>query len=432
MWNERAETLPREQLRILQGVRLRETVDRIYHTVPFYRKKMEALGVKPEHIKTAEDIRLLPFTYKQDLRDNYPFGLFTVPMEQIVRIHASSGTTGKLTVVGYTAGDIDIWSEVMARSFASIGVTKGSIVHVAYGYGLFTGGLGAHYGAEKLGATVIPVSGGNTPRQVMLLKDFGATIIACTPSYALHIADTMKEQGIKKEDLHLKAGLFGAEPWTEAMRKEIEERLGLEAFDVYGLSEIIGPGVAVDCTAHNGLHVFEDHFLPEIIHPETEQPLRDGEPGELIFSTITKEGMPLLRYRTRDLSTLEAEPCACGRTHRRMRKVLGRSDDMLIIRGVNVFPTQIETILVGLGEVEPHYLLVVNRENNLDTLEVWVEMTERLFSDEVRLIEETERKIRALIATNLGITAKVKLVEPHTIPRSEGKAKRIQDNRNLK
>lgn len=432
MWNKEAEAMPKEQLRVLQGQRLRATVEHVYKNVPFYKEKMDAKGVKPADIQSVEDVRLLPFTYKQDLRDNYPFGLFAVPQDKIVRVHASSGTTGKLTVVGYTEHDIKVWTEVMARSFASIGVTAGSIVQVAYGYGLFTGGLGAHYGAEAIGATVVPISGGNTPRQVMLLKDFGATALACTPSYALHIADTLKEQGISKEELKLKAGLFGAEPWTDAMRHEIEERLGIEAFDVYGLSEIIGPGVAVDCTAHNGLHVFEDHFLPEIIHPETEQPLPDGTPGELVFTTITKEGMPLLRYRTRDLSLLDATPCACGRTHRRMQKVLGRSDDMIVIRGVNVFPTQIETILVGLGDVEPHYLLVVNRENNMDTLEVRVEMTQALFSDEVRRIEEVERRIKALIATNLGISAKVRLVEPHSIPRSEGKAKRILDNRNLR
>lgn len=431
-WNKTYECMERTALRELQGERLRATVKRVYENVPFYREKMQQKGITPMDIRTIDDIVKLPFTVKDDLRDNYPYGLFASPMQDITRLQASSGTTGRLTVVGYTQRDIDTWAEVMARSMYCAGVDRSSIVQVSYGYGLFTGGLGAHYGAERVGATVVPTSSGNTERQVRLLRDFGATALCCTPSYALHIADTMEDMGVTLDQIKLKSGIFGAEPWTDAMRKEIEHKLGIECFDIYGLSEITGPGVAVECNNHNGLHVFEDHFFPEIIDPDTLEPVPDGQPGELVFTTITKEGMPLLRYRTRDLSMLDASPCPCGRTHRRMKKVLGRSDDMIVIRGVNVFPTQVETILIEMGEVEPHYLLVVDRENNADTLEVQVEMSQQLFSDEVRRIEETERRIRARILTMLGISAKVRLVEPHSLPRSEGKAKRVQDNRKNK
>lgn len=432
IWNKTYECMDREQLRKLQGERLQATVKRVYEKVPFFREKMQQKGLSPVDIQSIDDIRYLPFTVKDDLRDNYPYGLFASPMGDITRLQASSGTTGQLTVVGYTQKDIDIWAEVMARSMYCAGVDRSSIVQVSYGYGLFTGGLGAHYGAERVGATVVPTSSGNTERQVRLLRDFGVTALCCTPSYALHIADTMEQMGVPLESLKLTSGVFGAEPWTDAMRKEIERKMGIRCFDIYGLSEITGPGVAMECEYHDGLHVFEDHFYPEILDPETLEPVEDGMPGELVFTTITKEGMPLLRYRTRDLSTLETTQCKCGRTHRRMRKVLGRSDDMIVVRGVNVFPTQVETILIEMGEVEPHYLLVVERENNTDILEVRVEMSQELFSDEIRRIEEVERKIKGRIQTMLGISARVRLVEPHSLPRSEGKAKRVQDNRKNK
>ena len=427
IWNKSMECINKEELRALQGERLHKTVSRVYSNVPFYREKMQQAGVSPSDIRSADDLSLLPFTNKSDIRDNYPYGLMAAPMEDIVRIQGSSGTTGKLTIVGYTRSDIDVWAEVAARSLSCAGVDRSSIVQVSYGYGLFTGGLGAHYGAERIGATVVPMSGGNTERQVTVLRDLKATALACTPSYALHIADTMDKMGVKKEELSLKAGIFGAEPWTAAMRGEIEQRLGITCYDIYGLAEIIG--VAIECGEHNGLHIFEDHFIAEIIDPETLQPVPDGQPGELVFTTITKEGMPLIRYRTRDLTRIIPESCPCGRTHRRMEKILGRSDDMIVIRGVNVFPTQIETILIEMGDLEPHYLLVVDRDNNMDNLEVWVEMSQQLFSDEVKVIEQAERRLKDRIHTILGISARVKLVEPGTIPRSEGKAKRIQDNR---
>ncbi len=429
IWNKSMECINKEELRALQGERLHKTVSRVYSNVPFYREKMQQAGVSPSDIRSADDLSLLPFTNKSDIRDNYPYGLMAAPMEDIVRIQGSSGTTGKLTIVGYTRSDIDVWAEVAARSLSCAGVDRSSIVQVSYGYGLFTGGLGAHYGAERIGATVVPMSGGNTERQVTVLRDLKATALACTPSYALHIADTMDKMGVKKEELSLKAGIFGAEPWTAAMRGEIEQRLGITCYDIYGLAEIIGPGVAIECGEHNGLNIFEDHFIAEIIDPETLQPVPDGQPGELVFTTITKEGMPLIRYRTRDLTRIIPESCPCGRTHRRMEKILGRSDDMIVIRGVNVFPTQIETILIEMGDLEPHYLLVVDRDNNMDNLEVWVEMSQQLFSDEVKVIEQAERRLKDRIHTILGISARVKLVEPGTIPRSEGKAKRIQDNR---
>jgi phenylacetate-CoA ligase len=423
--------MPREEMQKLQSERLMKTVKRVYHNVPYYRAKMQAIGVEPEDIKGIEDLRKLPFTYKQDLRDKYPYGLFAAPLSEIVRIHASSGTTGKKTVVGYTRNDLEKWSEVMARTLTSVGATKESVVQIAYGYGLFTGGLGAHYGAEKIGASVIPISGGNTKLQIELMKDFGTTLLACTPSYALYMAEEIEESGIKLSDLKLKAGVFGAEPWSAAMRSEIEKRLGIVAIDIYGLSEVIGPGVATECMCKCGLHVQEDHFIPEIIDPDTEEVLPAGSVGELVFSTVTKEGLPLIRYRTRDISSLNYETCECGRTLVRMDKVTGRTDDMLIIRGVNVFPSQIESVLLELGETAPHYLILVDRVGSLDVMEVWVEMTQTLFSDEVKKIEDMERTIRKKIEDTLGISVKVKLVEPKSIERSEGKAKRVIDKRRV-
>jgi len=431
IYDEKHECMPKEDLKKLQSERLIATVKRVYENVPVYREKMQAAGLTPEDIKSIDDIVKLPFTTKQDLRDNYPYGLFAAPMSDIIRLQASSGTTGKLTVVGYTAKDIDTWSEVMARTLAAGGADRNSIVHVAYGYGLFTGGLGAHYGAERLGATVVPASSGNTPRQLMLMQDFGADMLACTPSYALYLAEAMQELGMDRSKFKLKYGVFGAEPCSEAMRKEIEKKLQIRVTDIYGMCELIGPGVATECEYQTGLHINEDHFYPEIIDPETLLPLPEGEQGELVFTTITKEGIPLIRYRTRDLTTILNGTCPCGRTLRRIKKILGRSDDMIIIRGVNVFPSQIETLLLEIGETEPHYLLVVNREGALDTLEVWVEMSENMITDEVKKLEELEHKIKTQIASRLGFSAKVKLVEPKTIPRSEGKAKRVQDNRKL-
>ena len=373
----------------------------------------------------------MPFTCKQALRDTYPYGMFAVPLSEIIRIHASSGTTGKQTVVGYTRKDIDTWSEVMARTLVSAGATKDSVIQVAYGYGLFTGGLGAHYGAERIGASVIPISGGNTKRQLQIMKDFGTTLLACTPSYALYLAEELEEAGIKPEDLKLEAGVFGAEPWTTSMRDEIEKRLKILAIDIYGLSEVIGPGVATECPCKCGLHVQEDHFIPEIIDPDTLEVLPPGSKGELVFTTITKEGLPLLRYRTRDISSLDYDKCDCGRTIVRMSKVTGRTDDMLIIRGVNVFPSQIESVLLEMGQTSPHYKIIVDRVENLDVMEVWVEMTQSMFSDEVKRIEEIERKIRREIENTLGISVTVKLTEPKSIERSEGKAKRVVDKRKL-
>ncbi|MDP4093325.1 MAG: phenylacetate--CoA ligase [Bacillota bacterium] len=430
-WNPTYECMSRDEMTRVQTERLINTVKRVYFNVPFYRNKMQQAGIEPGDIKSLEDLKKLPFTTKQDLRDNYPYGLFAVPLSEIVRIHASSGTTGKQTVVGYTRKDLDTWAEVMARTYTNAGGSKESVIQVAYGYGLFTGGLGAHYGAERIGASVIPISGGNTKRQLQIMKDFGTTLLACTPSYALFMAEEMEELGIKKNELKLRAGVFGAEPWSESMRKEIEERLGILAIDIYGLSEIIGPGVACDCYLKNGMHIQEDHFIPEIIDPETQEVLPYGSKGELVFTTITKEGLPLIRYRTRDISTLNNEVCGCGRTSVRMSKVSGRSDDMLIIRGVNVFPSQIESVLLEIGETAPHYLLIVDRVDNLDSLEIWVEMTQNMFSDEVKRIEDLERHIKKEIEGTLGINAKVKLVEPKTIERSEGKAKRVIDKRKI-
>jgi phenylacetate-CoA ligase len=421
--------MEREELRKVQSERLRETVERVYYNVPYYRNKMQEAGLGPEHIKSADDLHKLPFTTKQDLRDNYPFGLFAVPMSEIVRVHASSGTTGKPTVVGYTHRDIATWSEVMARTLTCAGANRHDFIHVAYGYGLFTGGLGIHYGGEKIGASVIPVSGGNTIRQLQLMHDFGSTVLACTPSYALFLAEAIEESGIQRKELKLRVGVFGAEPWTENMRKEIEEKLSIKAIDIYGLSEVIGPGVASECLCQQGLHISEDHFFPEIIDPRTLEILPEGETGELVFTTITKEGLPLIRYRTRDLTRLNYEKCTCGRTMVRMEKCLGRSDDMLIIRGVNLFPSQIESVILEMSEIKPHYLLIVDRVNNLDTIELQVEVDEAFFQDKISQLQSLRNKIQCNLESTLGLGIKVTLVEPKTIERSEGKSKRVIDKR---
>jgi phenylacetate-CoA ligase len=426
------ETMPREDLEAIILRRLKTTIERVYTNVPFYRKKFEEINLSPNDIHSLEDLKRIPFTKKEDLRDNYPFGMFSVPMDNVVRIHASSGTTGKPTVVGYTARDVNTWAELMARSLAAGGATREDIIHNAYGYGLFTGGLGIHYGAEKLGASVIPVSGGNTKRQIVIMKDFGPTILTATPSYALHLAEVAEDVGVSFEDLKFKFGIFGAEPWTENMRNEIEGKLGLTAVDIYGLSEVMGPGVAIEChEAKCGLHIFEDHFIPEIIDPVSEEVLPYGETGELVFTTITKEAFPVIRYRTRDITSLNPEPCICGRTHIRMNRVSGRTDDMLIIRGVNVFPSQIESVLMETDAAEPHYQLVVDRKDNLDTLTVLLEVGENIFSDEVRHLQKRERQIAKNIKDYLGVSARVKLVEPKAIARSEGKAVRVIDNRKM-
>jgi len=426
------ETMPRDELECLQLARLKYLVQKVYHNVPFYNQKFRETGIKPENIKSISDLKHLPFTEKQDLRNNYPFGLFAVPRESVVRVHVSSGTTGKATVVGYTQRDVDNWAGLMARSFEACGVNRSDIVHNAYGYGLFTGGLGAHYGAEALGATILPVSGGATKRQVMLMKDFGPTVICCTPSYALHLYETALANGILIEDLKLRVGIFGAEPWTEEMRHDIQNKLRLKALDIYGLSEIMGPGVGIECiAAQDGLHIWEDHFLIEIIDPETGESLPPGEKGELVITTLTKEAQPLIRYRTRDITRLNPIPCRCGRTHYRVERITGRSDDMLIIRGVNVFPSQIESILLETEGLSPHYQLIIDRKGSMDILEVQVEVDERLFSDEIRHLQNMEKKIMAHIKEFLGVTAKITMVEPKTIARSEGKAKRIIDKRNL-
>lgn len=431
IWNETIECMPREELKKLQTIRLKAIVKHAYHNTPFYRKKMQEMGVTPDDIETLEDITKLPFTTKQDLRDNYPFGLMAVPMSEIVRLHASSGTTGKPIVVGYTRKDLNIWAEVVARCLAAYGVTKHDSIQVSYGYGLFTGGLGLHNGVEYLGGTVIPMSSGNTQKQIQLMRDFGAKALACTPSYALFLAEAIKDSGIPREEFQLKIGIFGAEPWTENMRKEIEETMGIKAYDIYGLTEIIGPGVGCECQSQNGTHLWEDHFYPEIIDPETLEPMADGAIGELVFTTLTKEGMPMIRYRTRDLTSLNYDVCNCGRTAVRMNKILGRSDDMLIIRGVNVFPSQVESVILELEEFEPHYLLIVDRINNTDTFEVQVEVREQYFSDEMSKMIALKKKISHRLQTVLGIAPDVKLVEPRSIERSQGKAKRVIDHRKL-
>ncbi|OPL11803.1 MAG: phenylacetate--CoA ligase [delta proteobacterium ML8_D] len=429
MWNRKYEAMAREQLEKLQFLRLKQTLERVYQLVPFYRRRFESIGAEPGDIRTTADLAKLPFTVKNDLRDNYPYGLFTVDLNEVVRVHASSGTTGIPTLVGYNRHDLDVWAELMARTLTAAGGNNDSVVHVAYGYGLFTGGLGAHYGAEKIGATVIPISGGQTRRQVRMMHDLGATLLACTPSYALYIAETMDEMGLSPADLKLRSGVFGAEPWSDNMRRVIEEKMKIDAYDIYGLSEVIGPGVSFECSAKDGLHISEDHFIPEIINPQTGEILPDGETGELVITSISKEVLPVVRYRTRDITSLNHEKCACERTHVRMKKVSGRSDDMLIIRGVNVFPSQVESILLDIGETEPYYQLVVDRIGSLDTLEVLVEVSDRMFSDQVRGLESLENRIRTEIDNLLGISAEIKLVEPKSIPRSEGKAKRVIDKR---
>lgn len=430
IWNP-IEAAPVAEIQALQTARLIHTVNHVYNNVPYYKEQMDAIGVRPEDITTLADLAKLPFTCKQDLRDTYPYGMFAVPMSQVEELHASSGTTGKQIVVGYTKNDLDVWGEMAARSIVAAGGDENSMVHVSYGYGLFTGGLGLHYGARTLGAAAIPVSSGNTARQIQILKDFGSTILCCTPSYATYIGETMRDMGVKPSELSLKAGIFGAEPWTDDARKEIENLLGISAFDIYGLTEIMGPGVSYGCSAHDGMHICEDHVIAEIINPETGEVLPEGATGELVFSCITKEAFPLLRYRTRDIATLTRDTCACGRTMLRMSKPKGRSDDMLIIRGVNVFPSQIETVLLQNGNTSPHYLIVVDRVNNQDTLEVMVEMNPDFEFDAVRLVEKKQREIAAAIQSLLGITAKISLVSPKTIERSEGKAKRVIDKRKL-
>lgn len=431
IFDQDLETLPRDEMEQLQLKRLQSLCERVYHNVPFYRKRFDERGIKPSDIKSLSDVRHLPFTEKQDLRNHYPFGLFAVSRDNIVRIHSSSGTTGKATVVGYTKRDIANWGRMMARSYMAAGASPSDMIHNAYGYGLFTGGLGAHYGAEELGATVVPVSGGGTRRQAMLLRDFQPDVICCTPSYSLFLAEMAEEMGIDVKKLPLRIGVFGAEPWTEEMRRDIESRLGITAIDIYGLSEIMGPGVGIEChEAQDGLHMMEDHFLVEVIDPESGEPLPPGETGELVITTLTKEAIPLVRYRTRDLTTLNTAPCKCGRTTARMARVTGRSDDMLIIRGVNVFPSQIESILIETEGLTPHYQLILERQGNLDTLTVMVEVNESVFSDEIKNLQRLESKVQKNIKEFLGVSVKCKLVNPQGIERSEGKAKRIIDKRN--
>ena len=431
IWNEKFECMPRNEMESWQGERLKEIVERVYHDVPFYKNKMQEMNITPADINSIDDLSKLPFTTKEDLRDNYPYDLFTPNMSEIVRVHASSGTTGKPTVVGYTRKDISTWAEVVARNLYCAGVNKNDFIQIAYGYGLFTGGLGLHYGSEKIGATVIPISGGNTRKQIQLLKDFGSTAIACTPSYALYLAEQMEEEGVDTDNLNLKVGILGAEPWTDNMRQEIEKKLNITAVDIYGLSEVIGPGVACECLEKNGLHINEDHFVPEIINPKTGEQLPRGEKGELVFTTVTKEGLPLLRYRTKDLTRLHYDRCECGRTLVRMEKCLGRSDDMLIIRGVNVFPSQIESVLLEMSETKPHYQLIVDRKKNLDILKVLVEVEDQFFSDEIKKLEALTKKIQERLKSTLSLTAEVKLVEPKTLERSKGKSQRVIDNRNI-
>lgn len=435
IWNENKECMSRDEMRALQGKRLHKIVEYVYHNVPFYRKRLQELDIRPDDITTIDDITRLPYTTKQDLRDNYPFGLQAAPQSEIIRIHASSGTTGNPTIVGYTRRDIGIWSECMTRCLSAYGVTRDDIFSVAYGYGLFTGGLGAHYGVENLGAAVVPASTGNSEKHVRLIRDLGITGIACTPSYALYLAETMERVGISKDDIHLRVGAFGAEPWTENMRKEIESRLGLKGYNLYGLSEIMGPCVSYECQEQHGSHINEDHFYPEIIDPQTLEVLPDGQTGELVFTTLTKEGMPLLRYRTRDLCAITHEECACGRTNARMTPIMGRSDDMLIIRGINVFPSQVESVILDSAEFAPRFLLVVDRVNNLDTLQVQVELRQEAFNgdfDTLAPFEALEKKLAHKLKSVLGISAKVQLKAPGTIERSQGKSKFVVDKRSIK
>lgn len=429
IWEPQFECMDGKERRDLQLRRLKDTVARVWERRPAYRRLMEERGVRPEHINSLEDVRLLPFTTKSDLRDSYPYGMFAVSMDQVVRLHASSGTTGKPTVVGYTRNDLETWSNLVARVVTQAGVTSRDVAQVCFGYGLFTGGFGLHYGLERVGAAVVPASSGNTARQIMLMKDFGVTALVSTPSYSLHMAEVARDEGIDPHDLKVRVGLFGAEPWTESMRKEIEKTWGLRATDNYGLSEIIGPGVAGECEVGGGMHISEDHFLAEIINPGTGEPLPYGEKGELVITTLTKEALPLIRYRTKDVTALNPEPCKCGRTTARMQKVLGRSDDMLVIRGVNVFPSQIENVLMNINGLAPHYMVVVNRRGYLDELEVHVELTSEKFTGSFRDLEAFERRIASKLQNALSIQPKVKLVEYRSLERSMGKAKRVIDNR---
>jgi len=431
-WNREAECLERGSLDTLRSERLRATVRHAYDSVPAYRKRFDEMGLNPSDINGVEDLSKIPFTTKADFRDNYPFGMFAVPMDRVVRVHASSGTTGKSTVVGYTREDVETWAELMARTLGAGGTTHGDIVQNAYGYGLFTGGLGAHYGAERIGASVVPISGGNSKRQIQVMEDFGSTVLCCTPSYALMLGETAQEMGVDMKKLPLRVGFFGAEPWTENMRTQVEQALAIDALDIYGLSEVMGPGVSYECMEKSGLHVNEDHFIAEIIDPETSEQLPPGSKGELVFTSLTKVALPLLRYRTRDITYIDDQKCPCGRTFVRMHRVMGRTDDMLIIRGVNVFPSQIEGVLMDIKGTEPHYIIVVDRERSvMDNLEVWVEVSPEVLTDEVRALESLERHITEELQSTLGISLKVKLVEPKTIARSEGKAKRVVDRREL-
>ncbi|RKX94055.1 MAG: phenylacetate--CoA ligase [Spirochaetes bacterium] len=431
IWNEERETMADGKKKELQTDLLRALIERVYEKIPFYKKRMDEIGVKPSDIHSIEDIVKLPFTTKNDLRENYPFGMFAVPLSEVEEIHTSSGTTGKPVVGGYTKNDIEMWSEVMARCMSASGTTKDDIVQNAYGYGLFTGGLGVHYGARKIGATIIPISGGNTKRQIMIMQDFKSTILTCTPSYSLYLAEVAEEMGVDLKKLPLKAGNFGAEPWSNNMRREIESRLGIMALDIYGLTEIIGPGVGNECEYKNGVHICDDYFYPEIINPETGEVLPPGEVGELVITTLTREATPLLRYRTRDITSIIPGKCECGRTSTRIQRIMGRTDDMLIIRGVNVFPSQIEEVLVDIEGVEPHYQIIVDRVGALDVIEVQVEMNENILSDEIKDLEWLENRIKDEIESMLGLKVGVKLVEPKTIARSEGKAKRVIDKRKI-
>ena len=429
LYDIKNESMPREELKALQLKRLQDVCRRVYATVPFYRKRFDEAGIKPADVRSLDDLKRLPFTVKQDLRNNYPFGTFAVPRDNIARVHASSGTTGQAVVVGYTQYDLDVWANLMCRCLVASGVKPQDVVHVAYGYGLFTGGLGAHDGATKLGCMVVPASGGATRRQVGLIRDLGATVLACTPSYAMHLWEVGMENGINFRDLPLRVGVFGGEPWTDAMRQTLEDKLGIDAHNIYGLSEIMGPGCAIDCSEHDGLHVWEDHFLCEIVDPQTGEPLPEGEQGELVITNLTKQGSPLIRYRTRDLTTLITEPCRCGRTHARISRFAGRSDDMLIIRGVNVFPQQIEELLMKASGLTPNYMIVVDRQGSLDTMEVQVEVTDQLFHDQISRLQVLERGLQKQIKDIFGVTTKVRLMEPHSIERSVGKATRVIDKR---
>ncbi len=425
------ECMSRDEMAVLQGKKLVRTVQRCYDNVPFYHNKMKDMGLEPGDIRGIEDIVRLPFTTKEDLRNNYPFGLRAVPQSEIVRVQGTSGTTGKLTVVPYTRHDVDVWAESAGRCLTMAGLTKEDIIHVCYGYGLFTGGLGADFAAQRIGAMAVPMSAGNTARQIMCMEDFGSTALACTPSYALYLAESIAEAG-KVDAMKLRVGIHGAEPWTEEMRKKIEDILHIECFDIYGLCEITGPGVAMDCRQHKGLHINHDFFYPEILDPITHEPMDDGELGELVFTTLEKEGMPLLRYRTKDLTSIDHSTCECGRTLPRISKFKGRTDDMKVIRGVNVFPTQVETVLLSMGgDISNHYQMIVDRENNADRLTVMVEVCDSVFSDEIGKLDALKQKVAAGLKQALGISVEVKLVEPKTIQRSEGKAKRVIDNRNL-